>query len=291
MPELVANCPLCGAQQHQEFNHVLFRGQHVINQLCLACGFVFQSPRMSAAELDAFYAQEYRQVYQGASGPTPKDLKTQAGRAESLRSFVAHQLPAVKRHLDIGCSAGILLEKFARYYQCLPVGIEPGDAYRVYAEERGLRVYASLQDLKAAGGCDFDLVSMAHVLEHMPNPLATLQELRKNFLSPAGYLLIEVPNLFCHDSFEIAHMSSFSIHTLTQLINRAGFVLVASRRHGAPRSDRLPLYVTILAKPQASYLLGDVQPEKFVGLKRKWGLLSRRIYQRIFPSRAWNPLP
>jgi SAM-dependent methyltransferase len=246
---------------------------------------------MDAKELNAFYTEEYRHVYQGDSGPTQKDLRTQAGRAESLCSFVARQVPVVERHLDIGCSAGILLEKFVQHYQCLPVGVEPGDAYRAYAKNKGLRVYASLHDLKAAGGGDFDLISMAHVLEHIPDPLATLVDLRKNYLRSSGYLLVEVPNLFCHDSFEIAHMSSFSTHTLIQLMHQAGFELVASRRHGAPRSDRLPLYVTILAKAQASQVLRPVQPEKMVGLKRKLGLLYRRIYQRILPGRAWNPLP
>ncbi len=283
MPEIVSSCPLCGAQSYKEFSNIQFRDRQVMNQLCLACGFVFQSPRMSASELDDFYTEAYRQMYQGAAGPTPKDLKVQSGRAEALLSFVRHWLPTVERHLDIGCSAGILLEKFNQNYHCTSIGIEPGDAYRSYAGNRGFRVYASLPELKAAIRDNFDLVSMAHVLEHIPNPTAYLVELRENFLNPEGYLLVEVPNLFCHDSFEIAHMSSFSEHTLIQLVHQAGFELVASQKHGAPRSDRLPLYVTILAKPGASKSKGNVRPEKMVWLKRRYGLLSRRIYQRFFP--------
>jgi SAM-dependent methyltransferase len=290
MPELLTNCPLCGGLKHNEFNRTQFRGQPVINQICQDCGFVFQSPRMAPAELDDFYQAEYRQVYQGASGPTPKDLKIQSGRAQSLLSFIKKQVPDIERHLDIGCSAGLLLEKFSQHYHCLPVGVEPGQAYRAYAENKGLRVYPSLEVLSLDQQDKFDLISMAHVLEHVPEPLDYLVNLREKYLRLGGYLLIEVPNLFCHDCFEIAHMSSFSTHSLTQLLWQAGFRPLAHIKHGVPRSDFLPLYLTILARVDAVQIQAGVKPEKFVLLKRKMGLFYRRILQRLFPERAWKPI-
>ena len=129
------------------------------------------------------------------------------------------------------------------------VGIEPGDAYRQEDQRRGLDVYASLEGLKQSGQYPCDLVSLIHVLEHLPNPVLYLVQLRQELLKPNGWLLLEVPNLYAHDCFEVAHLASFSAHTLVQTLKQAGFEIVALRQHGAPRSRLLPLYITVLARP------------------------------------------
>lgn len=288
MTELVKSCPLCGSQCLREFDSTVFRSHLVFYQICADCGFVFQSPRMTSAEQEAFYAQEYRQVYQGDQGPVQKDLKIQQGRAESLLAIVKEQVPVVKRHLDIGCSAGILLDSFARHFGCLSVGVEPGDSYRAYAKAQGLRVYARLADVTNQDPAGFDLISLAHVLEHIPQPVPYLVELRQRYLNDNGSLLIEVPNLYCHDSFEVAHMSAFSQHSLAQVLRKAGFVVILNQKHGKPRSDMLPLHLTVLARSQPSLQNQPVVPEKFVRLKHFGGLLSRRMILRLFPAKSWK---
>ncbi len=288
MPEIVKYCPLCGSQSSRPFDRRKFRGHEVINRICDGCGLVYQSPRMTAAELDDFYAREYRQVYQGDSGPTPKDLLIQSERAASLLEFTADSVDGVNRCLDIGCSAGVLLTRFRDRYHCDVAGVPPGAAYRAFAQSRGLTVYPDLADLEPAGEAHFDLVSMAHVLEHIPAPVEYLSDLRVNILNPDGWLLIEVPNLYCHDSFEIAHTVSFSGHTLRQTLHKAGFEIMALKKHGQPRSELLPLYLTVLAKPGKS--TGGLMPESNVALKRRIGMFRRRVVQKLFPRRAWVPL-
>jgi 2-polyprenyl-3-methyl-5-hydroxy-6-metoxy-1,4-benzoquinol methylase len=155
-----------------------------------------------------------------------------------------------------------------------------------------LNVHSDLGSLQAAEEKRFDLISMAHVLEHMPEPVDYLANLREYHLTSSGLILLEVPNLYAHDSFEIAHMTSFSAHTLRQVIQQAGFELVALKRHGQPRSDILPLYLTVLARPSAHPdELKYVVPERNVALKRRLGMFWRRVIQRLFPHRAWIPLP
>ncbi len=292
MPIDVKHCPLCGASKSQLLDQREFRGEEIRNRVCSGCGLVFQSPRMTAAELDRFYAQAYRQVYQGEAGPTQKDLFVQTGRAEALLAFLEKQEVKPSRYLDIGCSSGILLQRFRDHFDCDTVGVEPGDAYRAYAQGQGLDVYPELESLQAAGEERFDLISMAHVLEHIPDPVDYLADLREHHLTPSGLILLEVPNLYAHDSFEIAHMTSFSAHTLRQVIQQAGFNLIALKRHGQPRSAILPLYLTVLARPSAH---PDEQtavvPERNVALKRRLGMLWRRVLQRLFPHRAWIAIP
>jgi hypothetical protein len=103
-------------------------------------------------------------------------------------------------------------------------------------------------------------------------------------------LLIEVPNLYVHDSFEIAHMSSFSQHTLGQTLLKAGFEVVAYMKHGKPRSELLPLYLTVIARTTTGGGLQPIKPEILVRQKRNLGMFIRRLIQKLFPNRAWLPL-
>ncbi|MBT3392125.1 MAG: class I SAM-dependent methyltransferase [Chloroflexi bacterium] len=298
MPENITNCPLCEHEKSQLFDQRQFREQVVENRLCANCGLVFQSPRMTAAELDTFYAREYRQVYQGAEGPTQKDLVVQNGRADWLLAFLVAQKIAPRRYLDIGASSGILLGRFAEAFNCVAAGIEPGEAYRAYAHKNGLTVFADLSDMRDADEKPFDLISMAHVLEHIPDPVAYLAKLRRDVLIPSGVILIEVPNLYAHESFEIAHMTSFSAHTLRQILTQAGYEVIALKKHGQPRSRLLPLYLTVVASPLAS---GEhpsgmlsrgpgVRGERNVGFKRRVGMLWRRVLTKLLPKQTWIPV-
>jgi SAM-dependent methyltransferase len=168
-------------------------------------------------------------------------------------------------------------------------GVEPGTTYRQYALSLGLQVYSSLDDLKGAGLPRFNLVSMMHVLEHLPDPVEYLRNLRTQFLEPDGWLLLEVPNLYAHDCFEVAHLLSFSAHTLSQVVQKAGFRVIQLRAHGLPRSQLIPLYLTLLAQadisPQYSF-----KPDHSVRLKRQFGFLRRWLVQRLSPERAWIPI-
>ena len=288
MTEAVLYCPLCKNESSQVFDKRLFRGLEVVNRVCQNCGLVFESPRMNEAESAAFYAEEYRLLNEGSVDPTARNITAQQARAGSLLAFTQPLVARVSRHLDIGCSMGILLQRFAANYHCQPAGIEPGDAHRARAIQSGLSVYASLEELQKAQTGRFDLISLAHVLEHLPDPVGYLTRLRDALLDPQGWVLIEVPNLYAHDSFEVAHLVSFSAHTLSQTLEMAGFEVVKLEQHGRPRSAVLPLYITLLARPNASLSRSkQVKPERLVSLKRRVGMARRKILEKLLPGRAW----
>lgn len=289
MTEVVQNCPLCGSSASSPFDRREFRGVLVSNVMCNRCGSVYQSPRMTKEESQAFYEAKYRLLYQGQEGPSPKDLVVQAARSQVTLEFVGKQVINTSRILDIGCSTGILLQQFRDYYHAEVCGVEPGNVYRQYAQSLGLDVFSSLDELEHDGRSRFSLVSMMHVLEHLPDPLQYLQDLREKLLEPDGWLVLEVPNLYAHDCFEVAHLISFSAHTLTQMVQKAGFRMVKMRAHGQPRSMLIPLYLTLIAQPDngAAYRL---KPDYLVRLKRQLGFAYRWFILRIFPDRAWLPL-
>lgn len=286
MTEIVENCPLCGSISSSLFDQREFRGYPVSNRICQGCGLVYQSPRMTDAESQAFYETEYRLLYQGQEGPNPKDLAVQAARAKVVLDYVCKQVTSISRVLDVGCSTGILLQQFQTHFQAQAFGVEPGKVYRQYAQSLGLEVYPSLQETQFADDLRFNLVSMMHVLEHMPHPLEYLQNLREKYLDPHGWLLLEVPNLYAHDCFEVAHLISFSAHTLAQVVTKAGYRVVQLHTHGQPRSQLIPLYITLLAQPDSNTTF-SFKPDHLVRIQRQVGFIYRWFVERFFPERGW----
>ena len=244
---------------------------------------------MTEAERQDFYREQYRQLYQGQAGPNPKEMVIQYARAGSALDFILPHVSQLNNILDIGCSTGALLQQLQLYYQAHPYGIEPGDLYRQFAQGLNIEVYPSIEDLPSTSLKTFDLVSLMHVLEHLPDPVGYLQNLREKFLHPRGWLLLEVPNLYAHDCFEVAHLTSFSPHTLKQVVRKAGFNVTQLRLHGMPRSKLIPLYITLLAQPDG-VISAPVKPDHLVHLNRQVGFLRRRIVTRLFHDQAWLPV-
>jgi SAM-dependent methyltransferase len=284
---MVQFCSLCGSDRNKLFNRCRFRDREVFNRICLNCGLVFQSPCMDEAEAAAFYATEYRLLNEGSIDPTARNMSVQRARAESLAAFTHPFIHQLVNHLDIGCSIGILLKRFEKTYRCQPVGIEPGDAHRMDALKEGLTVCATLEELELVSKARFDLISMSHILEHLSDPVGYLTHLRECLLVPNGWLLLEVPNLYAHDSFELAHLYSFSPHTLHEVLRRSGFAIIKFEQHGRPNSQIIPLYLTALCQPVLHPDPSPVRPERGVTYKRHAGMVKRRILTILFPKRAW----
>jgi 2-polyprenyl-3-methyl-5-hydroxy-6-metoxy-1,4-benzoquinol methylase len=92
-------------------------------------------------------------------------------------------------------------------------------------------VTGTLDDLPPAPG-SLDVASLWHVLEHIPDPLASLTRLRAD-LRPAGHVFVEVPNAESvaarragagwHAAEVVHHVSQFGPRSLRALVERAGF--------------------------------------------------------------------
>ena len=153
--------------------------------------------RKSAEELAAFYEQEYRQLYQGSEGPNAKGPGG-AGGAGGVRcsNLSGAGLANISRHLDIGCSAGLLLQSVQKTTHCQSAGIRTGAVLPgVRHLGRGCCVVPSLEELRSCDEPRFDLISLAHVWStsgsgRLPGLAAP------GPLTESGRLLVEVPNLY-----------------------------------------------------------------------------------------------
>lgn len=287
------SCLLCSEKINHEFERVTSFGYPLIYYQCDHCGLIFQPPGISEAANPEFYAEAYRKIYQSNPEPTAKDLWVQEKRALTLISFLkAVRVESPQRILDIGASTGVLLKAFQNEFESELLGVEPGDAYRSFAESQGIPMVSSLEELSKSKPEKFDLISIIHVLEHLPNPVDTLRLIREELLNESGTLLLEVPNFYTHESYELAHLVCYTPHTLQQTLKQAGYHVFFFQRHGFPRSEVLNLYLTLMAQPlSADKATTPVTKDRLVKVKRDSGRFYRKIVEKISPNRAWTPLP
>lgn len=100
-----------------------------------------------------------------------------------------------KTVLDIGTGTGDFLF-YCKQKGFLVTGIEPSDIARQQAIEKKVEVH---KDLKDVLGKKFDVITMWHVLEHVPNVYEYLEQL-KNLLNDNGKLIVAVPNFKSFDA-------------------------------------------------------------------------------------------
>jgi 2-polyprenyl-3-methyl-5-hydroxy-6-metoxy-1,4-benzoquinol methylase len=281
MSQDVSSCPLCGSHRNSLFDRRTFRDFPLENRLCQDCGLVYQSPRRTELEAEEFHKKEYRRLHQaGKLIIDEREIAIQRARAQSMLRIFRQSVPIVKMHLDIGCSAGLLMQAFQEQYGCRTSGLEVDELYRPYAQQQGLDVYPALEALPV--GLHFDVVSLSHVLEHLSDPVEFLARIRKTVLDADGWLFLEVPNLFSHDCFELAHLYSFSSHTLGQVLQQAGYQIIKTMKHGQPRSKNLPLYINALARPApAGSPLPVLKLESGVRFKRGIGRFARACVEMV----------
>lgn len=142
--------------------------------------------------------------------------------ARSFARYTAGYRTEGSTVLDFGCGSGDLL----KYLPCSrKIGVEINAAARLVAAQNGLEVHESLTSV--AGACA-DIVLSNHALEHVPDPLQTLREL-KSKLKPHGMLVIRLPvddwrtqrSYDCHDINH--HLYTWTPQLFGNLLMEAGF--------------------------------------------------------------------
>ena len=212
--ERVATCHVCGAAGEVVHPDVIDRqfgvpgrwGERACTNA--ACGLLWLDPRPIEADIHRAYAQYY--THGDAAPPASTVRVGLARRIEQVVAFVWLGLLGLRgarrsselmyldrrapgRVLDVGCGAGEKLALLAEHGWTVE-GQDVDPAAAQHARERH-RVTVHLGDLRSlqlpAGS--YDAIVMSHVLEHVHDPRALLQECRR-LLAPGGLLVALSPN-------------------------------------------------------------------------------------------------
>jgi cyclopropane fatty-acyl-phospholipid synthase-like methyltransferase len=97
---------------------------------------------------------------------------------------------AGKEHLDVGCSAGNLLD-YAKARGCVTAGVDYSSTTREFIERKGHTWFPSLEALEAK---TFDVITAFDLIEHLYDVRAFLHECSRR-LRPAGRLVILTGNI------------------------------------------------------------------------------------------------
>lgn len=254
--EVITNCIACN---DQKFKHVTSNGDHFSGEsanMCMSCGLIFLSPRMTEIEINNFYHSDtFSEKFRGSVSPTPEIAKQREKRGIKAFDRIEKYLDLLpgKRVLEIGCSSGYFLNCMSSDYEVF--GIDPSEGFLAYAESHyGLNVCAGMfpNDLSKNWGKQFDLIALFHVLEHTFSPNDILSEIHQR-LTRSGLVIIEVPDVFrlcdrrwfIHPGvFQKSHLWDFNGSVLELMLANAGFEIVDLLYYGTkPPEDKNVLVI------------------------------------------------
>ncbi len=109
-----------------------------------------------------------------------------------------------KTLLDVGCGTGDFL-KTAKDNNWIVSGIEPNAEARIIANQKTENVVFDIQKLNNFESNSFDVITLWHVLEHLPDLEYQISILKK-LLKPKGRLVVAVPN---YKSFDANYYNQF----------------------------------------------------------------------------------
>ena len=180
--EIIFACPACGTRTRHRF---LYVKNHCEIFQCAACGIGrTQAPAFDPA---AYYTQGY------FSGDHADGYADYLGAEPVLRREFARTVDFIRRHrgggklLEAGCAYGFFLQEAKRYFTV--AGIELAEDAAAHCRRQGLAVETGTADEVERSAGPFDVVVMLDVIEHLPDPHATMATLARA-LAPGGVIVL-----------------------------------------------------------------------------------------------------
>lgn len=185
---------------------------------CVQCGMVYAdgSPAMDYAK-DSIYT--CAETYQSQAAHYERIVENVTDAGVDFSASV----------LDVGCAVGGLMQALlsAGFKTVHGMSLSAGEV--ALCESRGLTAFQ--RDIANLGILSpYDLVTVSHVLEHVPDVPQFLYNLRR-WVKPNGLVYIEVPDASkyaeCFTSicqgFNSEHINHFSLEYLREALRKAGY--------------------------------------------------------------------
>jgi 2-polyprenyl-3-methyl-5-hydroxy-6-metoxy-1,4-benzoquinol methylase len=169
------------------------------------------------------YLEHYRELYQ-------KHWWWRAREKLILKTLRTQQPPeGWKKILDVGCGDGLLFDQLMPFGEV--EGVEPSAAAVSENSPHRSRIHTCPFDENFQPGKEFNLILMLDVLEHIPDPAATLRRALA-LLAPAGILLVTLPAfnaLWTNHDLLNQHVTRYTRRTFRALARQVGLDIQAER--------------------------------------------------------------
>lgn len=218
-------CYLCGSSRFDAVEGKVRDRPNLGILRCADCGLVFLD------SFDHVQGSFYESAYTEENHPDKdsEQLLSECRVDDERRLTQILPLITSRRYLDVGCGVGGVLMR-ARPHCAACAGVEPQSRWRKELQAKGIPVKAALDEVEDAS---IDVVTLFHVLEHIPDPLPFLAKVRAK-VAPRGLLFIEVPNAddallqlyrckaFSEFTYWSPHVFLYNARTLVLLLKKAG---------------------------------------------------------------------
>lgn len=283
-------CPVCGSADLRplfQWNDNSCDTTFFV-ETCNACTVAFVNPQPTWEELQPYYTESYW-PYQP---PNAEELASILKVALQTREYDRIKLNSSDSVLEIGPGSGRFL--LAAQHVCRSaIGVEPSPAATKILRAQGCNIHNSHFEEFARSyvGEKFSLVVMSHVLEHLPQPVDTLRQI-KSVMGSDSVLLMRMPNAGSW-AFQVVkgewmgtdlprHLIHWNERALTTLAQRTGMKIVKATY------DSPPGIVAQAMTARARF--GFKIPDRIVWLAPKLiDRIAARLSQRwITPATAMN---
>ncbi len=218
---------------------------------CAGCGLRYLDPQPTAEELAALYGE----AYFARQHPEQPGYDQYLEETENHRRTFEHRLGLLPSPrdgglvLDVGAATGLFVER-ARARGWDATGVEPSAWAAAHARDvHAQPVVTGVLSAQGLPAASVEMVTMWEVIEHVPDPLEELREIRR-ILRPGGTLALSTPDAGSLVARLLGrrwpgwrkipeHLYHFDRGTLRQLLTQAGFrvdamhyvPLIVSRRY------------------------------------------------------------
>jgi SAM-dependent methyltransferase len=235
----IRDCPTCSGQKWARIESVANKqgldGEVLRLATCQSCGTVFQpvvvAPEVLASHYEymghfeanirmtPFLDRRFRRMLQRLVGPDHKDRVPR---------------PTI---LDVGCGAGLLLHVAEDLgWQPFATEISPS-CVQILRRWLGPRLYCGELPRAPFEPASFDVITMAEVIEHLPDPFSYLRAAHR-LLAPGGRLFLTTPNFdglsarLWRTGWRVVaheHLNYFGLESARRLVEASGFTNVEIR--------------------------------------------------------------
>lgn len=257
-------CALCGSTGRIIFSNLSDMQYNVPGKWALArcrhCGLVWQHPLPRPDQIPGFYSNYHTHdeviedsfmsgvFYRGIPVATLGYEKEKASQSERLWGKLFSLIGPLRelgqgaifwldakargRLLDVGCGSGVFLRRWKNLgWDVHGVEMDPAavSVARKVSQSDNV-VMGTVDDLDSNE--QYDVITLIHVIEHLLDPLETLEKCR-NLLKPGGKLILSTPNAGSLGARILKrnwrgwepprHIYVYNPKTLTKIARKAGY--------------------------------------------------------------------
>lgn len=253
------NCISCNSRERKIISKIGRNFTKLTTVICAGCGLLHSHPIPTQNDLDNFYKnlyrKQYKQTYRPQKRHTIRYAKGCMDIINEIFKYINKNEIKNKKFLDVGSGSGEVLY-FAKKSGFEILGIEPNTGYANFSKnDLSLNVInTSLEKINFKNE-KYDVINLNQVLEHLPNPLDTLNMLM-DLLNFNGLLIVTVPDIEAklhspNTRFHYAHIYNFNHLNLKSLFVKAGFQILN------PETKSTKIYARKLKKVNNSGIFFD----------------------------------